>query len=255
MGRKQGVSVIIPVLNEVGNIQPLILRIDSTLRNLEIPYEILFIDDHSTDGTQKAIADIASKNPAVVQFEKQGKRGKAYSILEGVARSQHEIICMIDADLQYAPENIAPMLTLMEKMNSDVVITNRITHATGALRKLASFVFNYVFIKLLFGIEYDTQSGLKLFRKKVLENITVTPSPWSFDLEFIVRSLLKNYSIVSYDITFEARNSGDAKISMFKSSFELAKSSISLRFKVPALAVRKKYKNNIQHFAGMKDAA
>ncbi len=79
--------------------------------------------------------------------------------------AKHDIICMIDADLQYPPEAILPMYHLLTTNDVDVVLAEREDHETSALRRLSSRVFNFAFTRLLFGFDYDSQSGLKLFKK------------------------------------------------------------------------------------------
>ena len=239
------ISVIVPTLNEVGNIQMLVERIAKNLASAQTEYEILFIDDHSNDGTPELIAQLQTDYP-VRCLQKQGSRGKAYSLLEGFAAAEYDIICMIDADLQYPPEAIMPMYQLMKSSETDIVITNRLDHGTSRLRKITSDGFNLVFTKMLFGFDYDSQSGLKLFKKKVIDSITLTPTPWSFDLEFIVRSLEQNFKIVSYDITFAQRYTGVAKIQVSKAAIELAKASIKLRFTSSPRKVKRAYKNNLR---------
>ena len=237
------ISVIVPTLNEVDNIEMLVERIAANFENTDITYEILFIDDHSTDGTQNAVVGMMEKYPVRI-MGKRGERGKAHSLLEGFAAARYETLCMIDADLQYPPEAIVPMYKLMQTSKTDIVLTNRQDNATSALRKLTSAGFNFVFTKMLFGFDYDSQSGLKLFKRKVLDDITLTPTPWSFDLEFIVRALEQNYKIISYDINFAERYSGVAKIQVSKVAVELAKASVKLRFTSSSSKVKQAYKEN-----------
>ena len=240
------ISVIVPTLNEVDNIAMLVSRIAAGFDGSGLQYEIVFVDDHSTDGTVKAIEDLSTEFP-VRYLMKQGERGKAHSLLEGFADAKYETLCMIDADLQYPPEAILPMYRLMESTDTDIVLTNRLDHATSRLRKITSAGFNFIFTKLLFGFDYDSQSGLKLFKRSVIKNITITPTPWSFDLEFIVRSLEHDYKIISYDISFAERYAGVAKIQVSKVAIELAKASVKLRFNSSPRKVKEAYKMNDQN--------
>ena len=237
------ISVIVPTLNEVDNVRMLVERIAANFDTADLDYEVIFIDDHSTDGTQAEIVKLAIDYPVRLRL-KQGERGKAHSLLEGFAAARYDTLCMIDADLQYPPEAIVPMYQLMHSSGTDIVLTNRLDHGTSALRKLTSTGFNFVFTKMMFGFNYDSQSGLKLFKRKVIDDIILTPTPWSFDLEFIVRALEKNYKIVSYDITFAERYSGVAKIQVSKVAVELAKASVKLRFNSSPGKVKKAYKKN-----------
>ncbi len=237
------ISVIVPTLNEADNIAMLIERIAAGFAISRTTYEILFVDDNSIDGTRDVINSFAEKYPVRVMLKK-GPRGKAHSLLEGFDAAQYDILCMIDADLQYPPEAIVPMHQLMISSDTDIVLTNRQENGTSALRKVTSAGFNFVFTKMMFGFDYDSQSGLKLFKREVINNISLDPTPWSFDMEFIVRSLEKNYKIVSYDITFAQRYAGEAKIQVGKVAYELAKASVKLRLNSSPSKVKSAYKTS-----------
>lgn len=92
-------SIIIPVWNEENNIKELVKQIDNSLLKNRITYEIIFVDDDSNDKTKEEIKSLINDFP-VKLFSKIGKKGKAYSLLEGFSYAKHDIVCMIDADLQ-----------------------------------------------------------------------------------------------------------------------------------------------------------
>ncbi|GAC1386477.1 MAG: hypothetical protein NVS1B7_4720 [Candidatus Saccharimonadales bacterium] len=239
------ISIVVPTLNEQGNIAMLIDRITAIFKSTNIKYEIIFIDDHSSDGTTKTIEQYTTTDP-VFCYKKIGPRGKAFSLLEGFEYARYENICMIDADLQYPPEAIIQMYNIMESTMSDVVLTERKHAHTSFIRRLSSKIFNLLFIRLLFGFKYDSQSGLKLFKKRVIETINLTPTPWSFDLEFIVRSLQNNFKIINYKIDFAERFAGEAKVKIIKVTYELAKASLKLRFRTPPRRIKHAYKMNLR---------
>ena len=222
-------SVIVPTLDEDANIKELIARISHPLDAANIDHEIVIIDDHSEDHTQDRIKSLSKRRRNLRLFTKRGNPGKAQSLLEGFKRAKNPVLCMIDADLQYPPEAIVPMYKLLIEESADVVVTERIKSKTSFMRRMSSKIFNTVFTRWMFGINFDSQSGLKLFKKSVLNNIELRPSPWSFDLEFIVRSLEKKYKIVNYRIPFSERKNGEAKVGILSTTLELAKASIKLR--------------------------
>lgn len=239
--QRQPLSIVIPTLNEVDNIERLVKRIHFSLSKHKINYEIIFIDDHSTDGTSEIIKILNEQHPNVRVLQKIGKAGKAYSLLEGFTYAKYELVCMIDGDLQYPPEAIVPMYDLLVQQNADIVITERIDSKTSYLRKLQSKLFNLFFTRILFGINYDSQSGLKLFKKNILNTISLYPSPWSFDLEFLVRSLEQQYKVVSHKIIFSERTDGISKVNTIGTAIELAKASVALRLSSSYRAIKKGY--------------
>src|SRR6266498_1153888 len=105
----KGISIIIPVWNEEKNIKLLVEKIDNALRLEKLTYEIIFIDDHSTDSTRTVINQLIKFYP-IKLFLKKGKQGKAYSLMEGFAYAKYDLLGMIDADLQYLPSHIPQMI-------------------------------------------------------------------------------------------------------------------------------------------------
>lgn len=243
--KNRDLTIIVPTLNEAGNVKPLTERIHKSMKHAAIPYNILFIDDHSSDGTIDRIHALSRSYPVGYQM-KNGERGKAQSVMQGFNAARSNFICMIDADLQYPPEEIPKMVDKLVVNDADVALSKRLDSDAGLLRNTMSRIFNFIFVRSLFGIGYDTQSGLKVFRKTTYNGMQLRPSQWSFDLEFIVAALQKRSRILTHDIKFSNRNSGNAKINVVKSSIELAKSSILLRMRVSRRTIRRAYNINMR---------
>jgi hypothetical protein len=222
------ISIIVPTLNEAGNMALLMRRIHQPLAAAHIPHEILIVDDHSTDDTIK-LAHEAPASYCVRVITKAGKPGKSYSLLEGFAAASNDIVAMIDADLQYPPEEIKPMYDRLRTEKADLIITERAYEHLSPLRKLSTTIFNFIFARILFGIKYDTQSGLKMFHKSILKKYTLNPSPWSFDLEFIVRAIENHHIIINHKIPFYERYAEKAKVHLFSDTFEMISASLRLK--------------------------
>ncbi len=228
---KKAVSIIIPVINEQRTIKQLIEDIFSAFSNKkDYVFEVIIIDDHSTDSTPRIINQLKRKFQ-LRYFLKQGKKGKAYSLLEGFAHARYNMLAMIDADLQYPPSAIPEMA---ERINSEtgVVIAKRKFGDIHILRKILSHGFSRFFAQVLHGLKYDVQSGLKVFKREIFERITVDPGPWSFDLEFLIKAKQAGYGIEEYEIDFRKRDD-QAKISLLSASFEIGLSAIKLFFLNP----------------------
>ncbi|KKQ77856.1 MAG: Glycosyltransferase, group 2 family protein [Candidatus Daviesbacteria bacterium GW2011_GWA1_38_7] len=135
---------------------------------------------------------------------------------------------MIDADLQYPPEYI---LNLFDELNKgyDVVVANRHFEKVSLIRKIISTTFSFLFGKVLHGLNVDVQSGLKLFKKEIFGFITLDPTPWTFDLEFLLKARSLGYKISSRDILFLERNFGESKVDLLPATKEIATSAIRLK--------------------------
>lgn len=227
-------TIVIPAYNEADNIPPLFERVHGALTSANIVYEIILVDDYSSDKTIEVATKLAETYPVrVVKRDKGLKKGKASSLLHGFTLAKSDIVTMIDADLQYPPEAIPEMYAKIVNGEADVVIANRTERHTPFIRKVASNIFKTVFAKILLGFHHDVQSGLKVFRKEIVERTTIKPGKWMFDLEFLTAATHGGYVVDSVDITFDKRLHGKAKISLVSASIEMAWSAIRLSLTSP----------------------
>lgn len=247
--KKRDATIVVPAFNEEGSIQLLTERLDAAMKKAGKTYSLVIVDDRSTDKTAEIVKDLSKKYPiTVLQKKLNTQRGKASSLLAGFSYADNsEVIAMIDADLQYPPEDIPEMLQKIDQ-GADVVVARRKKRKIGVVRDTASFVFRYVFGNMLLGLPYDVQSGLKVFKREVVERMNLQPTQWMFDLEFLLLARDAGYSIVSHDITFHKRVSGQAKISVISAAIEMASSAIKLKFRdTPSIPFAKKH---IEHGEG-----
>ncbi len=226
--KKTTISVVVPVYNELKSLKELIERLEKTLSTITSAYEIVFIDDHSTDGTYEFLNKQESYKIAV--YKKEGKKGKSFSLIEGFQKAKGEIVAMIDADLQYPPEALEGMIQQMGPV--DLVIANRKREHSTTVRSFLSKGFRYAFGEFLFSLPYDVQSGLKVFKKEVFQTVLFDPmSGWTFDLEFLHRARHAGYKIANYDIDFSERQNGSSKVGFVKTSWEIGSKAVALKVK------------------------
>lgn len=222
-------DIIIPIYNEAENLRPLVERIDKALKSAKITYRVIFIDDNSTDTGCRIIAKLAKKYPLVC-YTKQGARGKAFSILEGAARATASHVAMMDADLQYLPEVLPEMYKLTQQFG--VVVAKRYDSQESFLRKIASRGFRWFFGKVLYGLDCDVQSGLKIFKRDILNHVSPDDvSPWTLDIPLLSTALDLGYTIGQVDMNFEKRLNGESKIKLLSSIREIGGRAITYKLK------------------------
>ncbi len=230
--REKKLSIVVPVLNEEGNIGALLERMSVVFLEQGYLGEVIFVDDHSTDGTEKVIKEKALLYTGLFQvrfFSKEGQKGKAQSLIEGFSYAQFESIVMIDGDLQYPPEAIPEMVEKLS-LGFDIVVANRVTHDTGLVRSLLSKTFSFIFARFLHDLSCDSQSGLKVFRRKILREVILDPTPWTFDMEFLLSARNYGYVIGTVDIVFSERLTGLSKLSPVRAIFEIGFSALKLKW-------------------------
>jgi len=225
------VSIVVPALNEAANIPVLVKRLQAACQRspLIASFEVIIVDDHSTDGTLEVCQRLAQRHTWLKVLQNQGQPGKAFSLLEGFRAARYELVGMIDADLQYPPEALPAMIAKIYDDGADVVIANRVHHKTSLRRRIVSKLFRSL-SGLLHGQPYDMQSGLKLLRRDILTYCDLKPTRWTLDLELMSYAQALGCRIDSVDIDFAERVSGQSKIQLVRASYEILKQSLKLRF-------------------------
>jgi glycosyltransferase involved in cell wall biosynthesis len=164
-------SILIPVFNEEGNLSLLYEKLVTALKKLGRPYEVIFIDDGSSDGTLEILLDLRERNPNVKIISFSRNFGQTAALSAGIDFSKGDILIPMDGDLQNDPEDI---LTLLEKIEEgyDVVSGWRKGRKDSFLsRRLPSMIANKI-ISLIGGVHlHDYGCTLKAYRRDILKNI------------------------------------------------------------------------------------
>ncbi len=224
------IDVVVPVMDEAENISELVKRIDTSLKSAGISYGIIFIDDFSKDKTKEVIQTLSKRYPITYQL-KHGKRGKAFSILQGSSISNAEYIAMIDGDLQYPPEAIPEMYALAKEKNEAIITANRGRNGEKLWRQAVSKISRFVIGNLLMGVPCDIQSGLKLFKRKLADYIDpITLTPWSFDISLIDAAKQTGEAMGCISIDFAGRARGKSKIALVTGTYQVVKSAVRAKF-------------------------
>lgn len=220
-------TVVVPVRNERYTLEAFFLRLHKSLTYAKVPYEIIAVDDSSDDGSLEKLNNLAKDYPITV-LSKSGLMGKGYSLHEGLKQVTTPFACYIDADNAYSPEIIPEMLV---KLNTaDIVVAQRNYSKKGrwVKKSLAKF-FRRVFGQALFGLDFDVQAGLKVFRTEAFSSLELHPSTWSLDLEFLYKAVHAGFVVESFPMQYQQRSNGKGKYNVFTAGIELVLLSIKHR--------------------------
>ncbi len=213
-------SIVVPAYNEDENIPILYEKISSVLAKQDYDYEILIVDDGSTDETFKRCMDIHNKDSrlAVIKFEKNC--GQTAAFIAGFEAARGEHIITMDADLQNDPEDI-PLI--VEKLkDSDVVCGWRKSRKDSIVRLISSRIANFVRNKLSQEDIRDTGCSIKGFHRKCLENLPRFEGMHRF---FPTLVKMKGYSVAEVAVNHFPRVHGESKYGI---SNRLMKSFVDL---------------------------
>jgi len=184
-------SVVIPAYNEAKNIRTTLRRLLNILeKTLTYPFEIIVVSDGSTDKTVSQAQKISSKKVRVLHYKQN--RGKGHALKHGVKNSTSEIVTFFDAGGDFQAQSIDKFIKLLEVFDADIVIGSK-RHPASVVnyplkRRFYSRLYQFL-IRLLFNLNIrDTQTGLKVFKRTVLEKILprALVKQYAFDLELLV---------------------------------------------------------------------
>ncbi len=168
------VSVIIPVYNEEESLGPLVEWIEAELDDKSISYELVFIDDGSTDSSWQVLKKLSEENDIEIKATKFRRNyGKSAALSEGFKLAQGNVIITMDADLQDSPEEILPLYKMIKDEGYDLVSGWKKKRHDPISKTLPSKLFNAVARYVSKIPLHDFNCGLKAYKKEVVKDINV----------------------------------------------------------------------------------
>ncbi len=202
----RGLSVIIPAFNESKRIINSLKECLRVFNDFGLPFELIIVNDGSTDNTASLVRRFAKNNDNIKLVSYKKNKGKGHAIKYAFNYAKMNLVTFLDADLDIHPEQLRNFIKLMRKTKADIVVGSK-RHPQSKLnypwqRKLLSNAY-YLMNRVLFGLPVkDTQSGLKLFKKKVLNKVMprIIVKGYAFDLELLVVAHYYGYKIIEAPI-------------------------------------------------------
>jgi glycosyltransferase involved in cell wall biosynthesis len=222
-------SVIIPVYNEVGNIEEILKRVKATQQAAEI----IVVDDGSQDGTRDILKKLDGREKVrVILHEKN--QGKGAAVRTGMDAAAGEILLIQDADLEYDPRDYPVLLRPLEEGIADVVYGSRFLGGPHRVamywhmvaNKLLTFMTNILYNTIL----SDMETGYKVFRRKVVDGMKLRSKRFDFEPEFTAKVLKRNYRIYEVPISFNPRDYSQGKKIKLKDAFAAVWTLLKYRF-------------------------
>jgi glycosyltransferase involved in cell wall biosynthesis len=207
------ISVIIPSYNEERHIEQCIKELTNVLDKSEFSeYEIIVVDDGSNDQTYEILSSKFSNTERIIITTYSPNQGKGFALKHGFKISTGEIVSFLDADMDLHPSHVISLYNYMTKHDYDLIIGSK-RHPESVLvypplRRLYSNIYYYL-IRLLFGLPIkDTQTGVKVFKREVLDFIfpKLLVKKYAFDLELLVVAHMGKYKIGEAPIVLEFKD-------------------------------------------------
>jgi dolichol-phosphate mannosyltransferase len=218
MEPSEKLGLVIPTLNEAGNIGTLLDSIRENLDAHGANYEIIVVDDDSRDGTDLVVAGYAERDPRIKLRIRKGQRGLAGAVIHGWQNSDASLLGVMDADLQHPPELLPKLLAAMAQ-GYDIAIGSRYVAEDGTagwnpLRKLISTMGTWITIPLQKQMirAKDPLSGFFVVRRSSIAGIPLHSQGFKILLEILVRGRIR--SVAEIPFHFGLRHAGKSKANL-----------------------------------------
>ncbi len=222
-------SVIIPVYNESNTIEEILNRVKQT----GLAGEVVIVDDGSTDGTKEILAGLDGEGPIKVVYH-DSNQGKGSAVVTGIKNATGEVVLIQDADLEYDPRDYPALMQPIEEEIADIVYGSRFLGGPRrptmfwhmVANKLLTLATNILYNNIL----TDMETGYKVFRKEVLNGITIHAKSFNFEPEFTAKVLKRKFRIYEVPIRFTPRDYDEGKKIKLSDAFEALWTLFKYRF-------------------------
>ncbi|MEJ2264837.1 MAG: glycosyltransferase family 2 protein [Anaerolineales bacterium] len=223
------ISVIIPAYNEIHTIEEILKRVQA----VGVADEILVVDDGSTDGTRGVLKEYDSQGPVKVISHAENQ-GKGAAVRTGIQHASGDLIIIQDADLEYDPRDYQLLLQPVREGIADVVYGSRFLGGPRrpamfwhmVANKMLTFMTNILYNNIL----TDMETGYKVFRREIVEDMKLRSRKFDFEPEFTAKVLKRDVRIFEVPITFNPRDYDEGKKIGVKDAFQAVWTLIKYRF-------------------------
>ena len=210
-------SVVVPMYNEEDNVRETLSRLGAACALLDLPFELIPVNDGSRDRTLQKLHELASDDGRIQPVSYDRNRGRGRAIREGFRAARGRIVCTIDADLSYAPEYVAAMVTLLlEHPELDYVVGSPYmeggaTEGVPAHRLWVSRVGNRI-LSLAMGCGIHTVTGvLRAYRREVIESLDLESDGKELHPEIVAKAHAAGFEGLEMPAVLKTRTRGASK--------------------------------------------
>jgi len=219
------VSVVIPAYNEEKNIENILSRTNKTMETMGIPYEIIVVDDGSTDKTRL----LAERHKATI-ITNGTNSGKGHALKRGFRNAIGNVIITMDADGSHQPEEIPRLLKPLLN-GADIVAGSRFLgrRETGSIKRLhvlGNQLFNLLILLLTKKRITDSQTGFRAFKKGVIQEIEINSNGYEVETELTIKTLKNGYLFKEEPVMCEKRKDGCSHLNPLRDGFRILKAII-----------------------------
>ncbi len=203
-------SVVLPAYNEEENVEAAVEHVSDVAQTLDREYEIILVNDGSSDRTGEVGHELAERVPNFRLVEHYPNRGYGGALKAGFEAATKDLIAFYPADAQFDFAEVVRLLEALEQEDADVVCGYRFDRQDNLIRKLNALGWNSV-VRILFGrLCRDIDCGFKLFRRDILNHVHIVSDGAMIDTEFLAGAKARGFRIAEAPLTHLPREAGEA---------------------------------------------
>jgi glycosyltransferase involved in cell wall biosynthesis len=207
-------SIVLPAYNEEANVESAVEQVSAVAQQLGMEYEIILVNDGSADRTGEIGHELMERVPHFRLVEHHPNRGYGGSLKAGFAAATKDLIAFVPADNQFDFGEIHLLLDALD--GADIVSGYRAKREDHFVRKLNALGWNTL-VRVLFGyLCHDIDCGFKLFRREVLDHVTIISDGAMIDTELLAGARARGFRIAEVPVTHLPRVGGEATGANFK---------------------------------------
>lgn len=207
---RRAISAVMPAYNEEACLREATENLRGALADCTEEFEVILVDDGSTDGTGQLADELVAQYPDVRVIHHRPNAGYGVSLKDGFLAARFPLVFYIDADNQFDPREIPRLLELIDQ--HDIVTGYRIDRQDPALRRFFSWGFKKL-IGTVFGVYVrDCDCAFKLYRRKVFRHVTMESRMFFIDAEILAKANVLGYRIGEVGVTHLARTGGESTV-------------------------------------------
>jgi glycosyltransferase involved in cell wall biosynthesis len=220
-------SIVVPIYNEIGNVEPLVDRVRAALDDTDLSWELLAVDDGSSDGTGERLDELSADDSRIRVLHFEGNFGQSSGLDAGFRHARGRLVALLDADLQTYPEDLPKLIEILESEEVDAVVGIRAERHDTGWRKFSSRLANGVRNWLTREDIQDTGCPIKVFRAEAIASVKIFTGMHRF-LPTLLR--MEGYTVKQVPVRHTERTAGESKYGTWDRAFSGLRDALAVRW-------------------------
>lgn len=226
---RPAISLVVPMFNEEANIEHAIAYAVDALTQHARAYEIIIVDDASTDRSSEMVRRAIAGNPRIRLIRHEFNQKLGTSLRTGFAAAKYDLILYMDADLPFDPDALGRAIRAINVTRADMIAGYRFDRTTeGVRRTIYTIVWNWI-VRLLFRVSIrDVNFSFKLMKREVLDAVDLRSEGSLIDAELVVKAMKRGFSVQQIGLDYFPRVHGSSNLSSFAVIVKMMRELVTL---------------------------